>query len=350
MSAAVIAPDPFATRAHAADWLELMALSSYPLPYRSAEYLSSLAMANDDPDGVPRHDGEDEEILDNEFDELLELATDEIRWREGAMGSLYPFKLKASAQSWTLTYARGGRAETRAAQDVYTVCLLMSSARHGRLDGIPKALRAVKTVADGFQAAVFLIAPALLGGSGFWIAFPRPEQDDYGPAIGRLVTELGVGKLTDDRPPTQTRNKDGGVDIITWRNFADQRSNLMLSYGQVATGKHWRDKSVKNKLESHFLRWLAIRPVKHYVPAMYIPHVMHEELRRSATATYEEMLKDDAHTLEALVGVVVDRVRMTLLTVDALRIREVGGQKGTTHVRALREWQRGVIDVLRRRP
>jgi hypothetical protein len=212
MTTITVAPDPDATRAHAADWLEIMALSAYPHPYRSSEYVSSLTMAVDSPDGVPRHDGEDEEILDNEFDDLLELATDEIRWRERVMGDLYPFKLRVSAQAWNLVYTRGGVADVRAAQDVYTACLLMSSARHGRLDGLPKALRGVKTVADGFQSAVYLIAPALLGGPSFWIAFPRPEKDDYGPAIDRLVKALGVGKLTDDRPPTQTRNKDGGVD------------------------------------------------------------------------------------------------------------------------------------------
>jgi hypothetical protein len=348
MTSAVIAPDPFATRAHAADWLELMALSNYPLPYRSADYISALALANDEPDGIPRHEDDDEEILDTEFDDLLELATDEIRWRKEVLGELYPFTLRVGSRSWRLTYERGGTAAVRAAHDVYTTCLLMSSARHGRLDGLPATMRAVKKVADGFQAAVFLVAPALLGGPSFWIAFPRPEEDDYAPAIERLVAELGVGSLTDARPPSQTKNKDGGVDIVTWRTFPDQRSNILLSYGQVATGKRWRDKSVKNKLESHFLRWLAVRPANHWLPAMYIPHVMHENLSASRDATFEEMATDDAHTLEAMLGIVVDRIRMTALATVAFRIRDVGDARAMPHVRALREWQRGVVATLRR--
>lgn len=347
MSAAVVAPDPFATRAHAADWLELMALSTYPLPYRSADYVSSLAMSNDKPDGIPRHQDDDEEILDTEFDELLELATDEIRWRKEVLGEMYPFTLRVTSRSWSITYERGGTAAVRTAHDVYTTCLLMSSARHGRLDGLPAAMRAVKKVADGFQAAVFLVAPALLGGPSFWIAFPRPEADDYAPAIERLVAELGVGALTDARPPSQTKNKDGGVDIVTWRTFPDQRSNIILSFGQVATGKRWRDKSVKNKLESHFLRWLAVRPASNWLPAMYIPHVMHEDLSASRDATFEEMANDDAHTLESLLGIVVDRIRMTALAADAFRIRDVGGGTALTHIRALREWQQGVVATLR---
>lgn len=347
MSPAVVAPDPFATRAHAADWLELMALGAYPLPYRSAEYVSSLSLSYDKPDGVARHEGEDEEILDTEFDELLELATDEIRWRQEVLGDLYPFDLRVTSRSWSLAYERRATAAVRAANDVYTACLLMSSARHGRLDGLPASMRAVKKIADGFQAAVYLVAPALLGGPSFWIAFPRPEQDDYAPAIERLLTELGIGSLTDSRPPSQTNNKDGGVDIVSWRTFPDRRSNIMLSYGQVATGKRWRDKSVKNKIESHFLRWLAVRPANHWLPTMYIPHVMHENLTASRDATFEEMAKDDAHTLEALLGVVIDRVRLTALAADAYRIRDVGEARAFPHLRALREWQRDVLSLLR---
>jgi len=347
MSAAVIAPDPFATRAQAADWLELMALSSHPLPYRSSEYVSSLTLSNDNPDGVGRDDDEDEEILDTEFDELIELATDEVRWRADVLGDLYPFVLEVRARSWTLTYRRQGEPQVRVAQDVYSACLLMSSARHGRLDGLPASMRAVKKVADAFQAAVFLVAPALLGGPSFWIAFPRPEKDDYAPAIDRLVKELGVGILNDPPPPSQTRNKDGGVDIVTWRSFPDLRSNIMLSYGQVATGKHWRDKSVKNKLESHFLRWLAVRPVTHWIPAMYIPHVMHENLSVGRGTTFEELARDDAHTLEALLGVVLDRIRMTALSSEAFRIREVGDHRAIGHIRTLQMWQRGVVATMR---
>ena len=347
MSTAVVAPDPVATRAQAADWLELMALSSYPLPYQSSEYVSALALSNDDPDGNGRADDEDEEILDTEFDELIELATDEIRWRAEVLGPLYPFALAVNARSWNVSFRRDPDGRTRAAQDVYTTCLLMSAIRHGRLDGLPASMRAVKVVADAFQAAVFLVAPALLGGPSFWIAFPRPEQDDYAPALERFVTELGAGKLTDSKPSSQPSNKDGGVDIITWRSFQDQRSNVMLSYGQVATGKGWRDKSVKNKLDSHFLRWLAIRPTRHYVPAMYIPHVMHENIAVRQGLTFEELATDDAHTLESSLGVVVDRIRMTSLAVEALRIRNIGDRHGMVHMRFLRTWYRGVLSTMR---
>lgn len=343
----VVAPDPFATRAHAADWLELMAIGKYPSPYRSSEYVSALAMSNDHPDGGTRDDGQDEEILDTEFDDLLELATDEIRWRADVLGELYPFELQVNARSWRLSYRRSRAGSVRVSQDVYVTCLLLSSTRHGRLDGLPAQMRKVKTVADAFQAAVYLVAPALLGGPSFWIAFPRPEGDDYAPAIERLVAELGIGEITAKKPATQRSNKDGGVDIVTWRTFLDQRSNIMLSYGQVATGKGWRDKSVKNKLESHFLRWLAIRPANHYLPAMYIPHVMHENIAAIKGVTFEEMATEDAHDLEALLGVVVDRIRMTALAVEAMRIRTVGDARGIQHVRSLRTWYRGVIALLR---
>ncbi|MDQ1215726.1 hypothetical protein [Microbacterium arborescens] len=349
MSAPVSAPDPFTTRAHAADWLELMALSAWPRAYRSTEYVSSLNLALDKPDGADRHPGEDEEILDNEYDDLLELVTDEIRWRAEVLGSSYPFALKVGTRSWSLSFRRDGDAPTRAAQDVYTACLLISAIRHGKLEGLPAKARGVNKIADAFQAVVYLIAPALLGGTSFWIAFPRPEHDDYGPAIDRLLAELGVGEATSSRPPTQRSNKDGGVDIVSWRSFPDRRSNIMLSYGQVATGKGWREKSVKNKLEGYFHRWLAVRPVFHYLPAMYIPHVMHESIEATRGSTFEQMASEDAHTLEASLGVVIDRIRMTVLAGDAYSLREVGSERGSAHLTTLRRWHHGLVKNLRDR-
>lgn len=126
--------------------------------------------------------------------------------------------------------------------------------------------------------------------------------------------------------------------MITWRPFADGRSNILISYGQVASGKKWRDKSVKNKLKSHFLKWFEEHPAGHYIPAMYIPHLMHEELRVGKKDTWEELLQDDAHTLEMLLGVVVDRVRMTLFVPDALRLR--GGWDATvaSELRTIARW------------
>jgi hypothetical protein len=353
MTSRIEAPDSRATRAHAADWIELMALATYPLAYRSGDYVSALTLADDYPDGVPNEDeevdedAEDQDILDNEFDDLIERATDELLWRQETLGTLYPFQLQRGIRSWSLLYVRKGVASVRAARDLYVTCLLMSGARHGRLDGLPPDLRAVKTVADAFQAAVFLVAPALLGGPSFWIAFPRPEKDDYAPALRRLVSELGVGEVVSARPPSQPAAKDGGVDVVTWRAFPDQRSNFMISYGQVATGKGWRDKSVVTQLDSHFFRWFSMRPSKYWVPAMYIPHVMHENLSPVAGFTFQELASDDAYALEGSLGIVVDRVRITALVVEALRIRHVGDALAVSHVRALKEWHRTVLAILR---
>lgn len=348
MTSAISPVDRKATRSHAADWIELKVLESATGTYRSSQYISALSWdsrSDDDDDGFDEDQevadfGGDPEIMDGEFDDVLERASDEIRWRQEVLGDLYPFELSVSRRGWVLRLRREARirAEVRLAGNVYIACLLLSAARHGRVPGLDPDLFAVKPVADSFQRMVFLVSPALLGGPSFWIAFPRPESDDYGPALERLIKAIGSGLLRRRKPPSQTSNKDGGVDIITWRPFADGRSNILLSYGQVASGKKWRDKSVKNKLKSHFLKWFEEHPSGHYIPAMYIPHLMHEELRVGKKDTWEELLQDDAHTLEMLLGVVIDRIRMTLFVPDALRLRGGWDAAVASELRATAKW------------
>ena len=358
MSGAISPVDRKATRSHAADWIELKVLESAAGSYRSSQYISALSWDSrregDDDEGL-EEDRElaefagDPEIMDGEFDDLLERATDEIRWRQDVLGDLYPFELAQSRRGWVVRIRNGRKTsvEVRLARTVYVACLLVSAARHDRLPGIAKELSAVKPVADAFQRMVFLVSPALLGGPSFWIAFPRPEGDDYGPALERLTKVIGSGLLRRRRPPSQKSNKDGGVDIITWRPFLDGRSNILVSYGQVASGKRWRDKSVKNKLKSHFHKWFEEHPTGHYVPAMYIPHLMHEEIRVGKKESWDDLVQDDAHTLEMVLGVVIDRVRMTLFVPDVIRLTGEQDPAVLLQLRELAKWVSKARNALR---
>ncbi|WP_218682079.1 hypothetical protein [Microbacterium sp. BF1] len=303
-------------------------------------------MEDPDPEGNAEVDG-DPEILEGNFDDLLERVTDEIRWREQVLGDLYPFELRMSGRGWNLRRrTEAVDSQIRTARNTYIACLLMSAARHGRIPGIPSELVSIKAVADAFQAAVYLVAPAFLGGGSFWMGFPRPEGDGYMDALRRLVDAVGVGIVSSTPPTSQKKNKDGGVDVVSWRRFPDGRSNLMMSYGQVATGKDWREKSVANKFVSHFQRWFSVPPATHYVPAMYIPHVMHEDIEGTPSSSFAEISHDDAMTLEASLGVVVDRIRLASLVPVALQLREGRDASLMKHIRALARWKASVAQKL----
>lgn len=350
MSNRVSAPDTAATRAHAADWLELRAIASAPRGISQGDYLSALTLA-DGHDGDELFPDMDREIMDGEYDELVSAATDELRWRSEILGEIYPFVLRIRKRGWTLTYApvpipRNGKDPLlRRGQFTYLSSLLVSGIRFGKIVGL--APKAMKGIADRFQELTYLVSPSLFGGQSFWIAFPRPEHDGYGAALDRFVKNTGYGQRLAEGPPTQRSNKDGGVDIISWTTFGDGRPNFMLSYGQVATGRRWRDKAVKNKLESHFLKWLAKRPSVNYVPVMYIPHVMHESISTRPHATFIELQRDDASTLEALLGVVIDRVRLSkLASIDSAQPLEGPDAGFPAHARTLLVWTASVVKEL----
>jgi hypothetical protein len=150
---------------------------------------------------------------------------------------------------------------------------------------------------------------------------------------------MGVGALKADPPASQVgRTKDGGVDVVAWRPFADQRPGVVIAYGQVASGLDWRDKAVTNDLHSDFLNWMSDEPALHYLPLMFVPFVQHEDVRPTAKRSFDTVTKDRLSRLEKRLGVVVDRFRMTELLAAELTSPDV-----TAAVAVSREWLQQLI-------
>lgn len=96
---------------------------------------------------------------------------------------------------------------------------------------------------DLFERVVELICPHLLPG---WVTYRAGWSPDETKNVPGIVNEL-TGRLftpgaTDLDEWLITAGKDGGLDLVCYRTFADERQAAPVYLLQCASGKNWRDK------------------------------------------------------------------------------------------------------------
>ena len=315
----ISSPDSSSPRAQAADWFELSTLAAGRTGYSLASLLGALNIQEQPSDLIEDEGGVvEDEILEIKYEAFSDDLLTEIQWRSAVLQDLYPFEIQRSTTTWKLIRRRATDGSTRSAHMVYLVCLVIAATRYGFLTD-PDAEKLWSTSPRVFQIVAHLTSRGLFRGSSFWMGSPRPERDGYAPALKRLVGKLEVG-VTKEKPPVSQQGwvKDGGIDVIAWRPFRDRRPTPVLSYGQVASGQDWETKSVEATLDSHFHNWMIDRPSKWFLPAMYIPFMQHESVAPRVGADFDEVAHSKSVALELRLGLVIDRLRLTELSPDAL--------------------------------
>lgn len=134
---------------------------------------------------------------------------------------------------------------------------------------------------DLFEKVVETICPALLPG---WTSFRTGWSPDGATEIQKIVAELctrlWVKGATDLEEWVTPTTKDGGLDIVCYREFEDEREALPTFLLQCASGKNWRDK-IDTPSASRWQKYLnaAVRPSTGIVAPFVIEA---GELRRAA--------------------------------------------------------------------
>ena len=109
--------------------------------------------------------------------------------------------------------------------------------------------------------------------------------------------------------------------------------------GQVASGRDWPNKSVKNDTY-RFFAWFGQRPTEHFIPSIFIPFPQHHECSPRAGTPFEVAADAEAWLRERNLGLVVDRLRI----VEAAAARLAGAER---MLRELRHWVGGTLDLAR---
>jgi hypothetical protein len=153
---------------------------------------------------------------------------------------------------------------------VYTFLLLLSAYGEGAISKI----NAAKLFEDvcAHAAQVYFGShdePA----SSFVFGFPRRVgPKDFVGAVEELCHQKICEGTPDKKFPGITSNKDAGLDIVTWKPFADGRSSKLIAFGQCATGANWWEKRHELQPAEWCRTWLLKTPQVYPVKMFFIPH------------------------------------------------------------------------------
>jgi hypothetical protein len=69
----------------------------------------------------------------------------------------------------------------------------------------------------------------------------REAGNTFTSRIGGLIEFLGEGGEPSKDEPTMNNRRDGGLDIVVVKTFADRRTGQLVGFGQCKTGTGWKD-------------------------------------------------------------------------------------------------------------
>ncbi len=285
----------------AADFLELKAVLSQGQQSFGADIIDVQEEARED-----EYDDVDAEMLRRE--EVAAIAVNHIARRGGILGDAYPFSVDQSGD--VITFAAG---PLNVGQTAYLVSLLLSN-----LPAVTDLLQdngpcpsadEIRRFRQWFQYIATAAIAAEVRGNAWSFGFPRPDGTGFIEKLSEIWSVLEDGHVRSD-PSAPAQAKDDDVDVLACRKHKDGQPGFLLIAAQVATGKNWKNKSLRDHAAHVFpKRWFSRPPATHMIPYHVIPF-----------ARPNECFRDDVVT----VGNVLHRLRVPVRVLEAVELRESG--------------------------
>lgn len=208
--------------------------------------------------------------LSNQEDEVEGLIVDvmkELRAREDATETQYPFSVDRSSIAWTGPEHR---------HTPYVFCLLLSYFsmvyRHHDREAAKLFEYVAVDAARNYLSGEWGEAEAIRFGFPREAPVPRP----FGEALKETFVQVGDGRPREEQPPAD--QKDGGVDIIAWKHLRQRAVTTVLLLGNCATGGDLEELRSHKCSELHgdtFLtEWFEERPASPHLQAFFFPHAI----------------------------------------------------------------------------
>ena len=176
------------------------------------------------------------------------------------------------------------RIESTGPIEPYVACLLFSLYSINQRRNDPKL----------FERLIAICVGEYLGGESY--VFGWPVLEDIPANIESRVKDVCTKTREKFAAAPQSRYKDRGVDIISWKPFlentSEHRSNQIVVLSQCAIGGDWRSKTGQIPLDAwkQYIHW-ANQPIK----AFAVPMVIHDDLW---------------HDISVEAGLLFDRIRI----------------------------------------
>lgn len=311
----------------AADVCELAAFFDVDGSFLLSDLRNDVEIGGDEYDNVDAH---------NRFgNEPLDAAVSVIEHRMKLLGAAYPFELDEVGSELTysgdLNWARSGYLLSLVLSHLKALSPVLDTANLQPNDADIAQLR------NWFQQ---ISAPALAaemcGGTAWAFGDPRPDHSPFLRKLQQIWAEIKDGTVEATPPPgAPKRVKDDEIDVIAARPHPDGGPGFPIAIAQVATGKDWALKSVRNRVQNVFFHfWFVKGPASQICSYHVIPFIIKAD---------EMYLK----TLE--LGHIIHRLRLARLLasaeqdVAADRIRSEGVDAFEPLSRWLIQYQSGEV-------
>ena len=238
-------PSPHAGEHELADFLELTAWRDGGASAVALSRLLGRLGENDYPDGVPEED---------EVDRAAENAFAELERRRDACDGGYPFVL--GDEGVTVRLDEPGDGEAAARYAIYKYLLLATRLnmrdcrRHAGCDG---ALLFEELAAESAKRYLGARSESLVFGTA-------AGAGDFPRRINELCGRMGEGGGFHNRDGAPPRVRDGKLDVVAWKPFADRLPGKLIAFGQCKTGTRYEDELTQLQPDSFCSKWLRTRP------------------------------------------------------------------------------------------
>ena len=309
----------------AADYLELKAVFSRDGQSFSEDIVDALELAAEAEFGDV-----DAEIRVRE--DIAAGAVARMTSRKRVLATAYPFDLDDRGDTifFTAEHPDLGQA-------AYLVSLLLSNLRalSPLLDGseMHPSDHEVRELRQHFQYFATAAIAAEVGGPAWSFGHPRPDGTGFIRKLSEIWAVLKDGSVKAD-PAAPAAPKDDQVDVFAWREQRDGLPGFLLVAAQVATGKNWRDKSIKSHIARVFsARWFERVPATEMVAYHVVPF-----------ARPDDKFRDDVLVL----GNVLHRLRVPRRVIEAADLARGGVMiEAIDQLEAATEWTRSYVERAR---
>lgn len=106
------------------------------------------------------------------------------------------------------------------------------------------------------------------------IVFGTGVSGDFEDKVRELIKKLGEGGAFTNPNSNPVTKNDDSIDVVVWKEFADERQGKLIGFCQCKTGTSWKDDIHKLKPVEFCNSWLLKHPVFPPIPIVFIADVL----------------------------------------------------------------------------
>ena len=212
-----------------------------------------------------------EQYIDETFNELADRAA-----HSGVEDGRYPYRVD---QTGRLLHLRGDVEKKQIQKYLYLLLATRMNMKTERNQGGEDATKLFEQlcceVCKRFWGGPSNGVGAFVFGTGREAESKEDRQElnqgAFKTAVDQLCRNVGEGLGFSNRKNRRITARDGKLDVVVWRRFADNRGGQLIGFGQCKTGTHWRGDLPKLQPEGFCAKWmrqrLAVLPIRLYFVA-----------------------------------------------------------------------------------